>query len=380
MQRILYVDDDEANLEVLRAACEDEFDVVTASSGARALDLMRDQEFAVLLADQRMPGMTGVELLERVRDIAPDTIRILITAYSDITDAIAAINRGHVRRYLRKPWDPDELKATLHDAAEMFSSRRRLERLEQQLRDGERVYSLGLIAAGIAHELRNPLSVLTARLGLARSRIEKLREGFDAGTATADLREHLDKVAEFVDLAGKAGSQIVEIVEGVELGHRRRDEERVADLRDVVRRTVRTVRGTLIKRAVLDLDEGDAVWVRGSSTQLGQVALNLLVNALQALPEDRPRSDNRVSVRIESDDPRVRLLVDDNGPGVPADARERIFDTFFTTKKEGGTGLGLPISRRIVEELGGSLTVGDAPGGGARFVVELVRADVDGAR
>src|SRR5690349_6234363 len=111
--KVLFVDDDEANLAVSEAACGDFFEVLTASTAEAALACMRAEEVGVVIADQRMPGVTGLELLERVSVEFPDTVRILITAYGDIQAAVEAINRGRVRRYLRKPWEPDELRAEL---------------------------------------------------------------------------------------------------------------------------------------------------------------------------------------------------------------------------------------------------------------------------
>ena len=113
--KVLFVDDDEANLVVCEAACGEEFPVLLASSAAQALECMKKEEVGVIVADQRMPGTTGVELLERVREEYPDTVRMLLTAFSDIQAAIQAINRGRVRRYLRKTWEPGELKAEIAD-------------------------------------------------------------------------------------------------------------------------------------------------------------------------------------------------------------------------------------------------------------------------
>src|SRR5206468_5843155 len=106
---VLFVDDDEDNLKVWEAACSEDFKVLTASSAEQALTLLRENEVGVILADQRMPGTTGVELLARVRTGFPETIRMLISAYSDLGTAMDAINRGNVRRYLRKPCDVQEL-------------------------------------------------------------------------------------------------------------------------------------------------------------------------------------------------------------------------------------------------------------------------------
>ena len=118
--KILFVDDDEGNLVVCEAHCSPEFEVLTAQSAEDALVLLSKEEVGVVVADQRMPGVSGVELLERVRDEYPDAVRILITAYSDLSSAIGAINRGQVRRYLRKPWQPEELIAVLRDAIDVY--------------------------------------------------------------------------------------------------------------------------------------------------------------------------------------------------------------------------------------------------------------------
>jgi two-component system NtrC family sensor kinase len=126
-----------------------------------------------------------------------------------------------------------------------------------------------------------------------------------------------------------------------------------------------------MRTASLELDVTCAPKVKASPTKLGQVVLNLIVNAMQAL-SSRPRSENVVSVRLRVEDAWAVLEVADNGPGIPEQDLIRIFDPFFTSKVGVGTGLGLAISRRIVEEIGGSLIAGrDDRLGGARFVVRL---------
>src|SRR4051794_16779011 len=172
--RVLFVDDDEENLLVAEAVCGDDFSVLTARSGAEALSLMRSHEVGVIISDQRMPEMTGVELLEKVQAEFPDTVRLLVTAYSDISAAIDSINRGQVRRYLRKPWEPEELKAEISDALERYLTQRRVRELERRLIQTERVYALGIVAAGIGHELRNPISWISTNLQHSLSELEEL--------------------------------------------------------------------------------------------------------------------------------------------------------------------------------------------------------------
>ena len=368
---ILYVDDDAANLTVLQAACADEFDVVTAESAEVALAIMRQHEIAVLLVDQRMPGMTGVELFEATREHYPDAVRILITAYSDLTDAINAINRGQVRGYLRKPWEPEHLKATLREALEVYDTRRKVRELERRLLETERVYSLGVVAASVAHELRNPLTALLTTLDLAEMRLKSLIDGLSSGRSIPpDEVDSLKKLGDQITRAKQAVDQITEITSGIELSHRRRDEERTADMKEVANLTLRCVRAELLKRAQIQVEIEPSPVVQGSPNKLGQVVMNLLINALQALP-DRPRGQNLVSLRLRPAGDFVRLEVEDNGSGIPKDVLVKIFDPFFTTKTHGGTGLGLAISKQIIEEVQGRISVESELGRGTRFSVEL---------
>jgi signal transduction histidine kinase len=367
---ILYVDDDQSNLVVLKATCAGELNVITASSGAEGLEILSHEEVAVLLVDQRMPGMTGVEVLEVARELYPDTVRILITAFTDLTEAIAAINRGHIRRYLRKPWEPGELKAALREGVEIYQTRRKITELETRLIETERTYALGVVAAGVAHELRNPLAALGMNLELARMRVGAIRGSVEAGqmvdvTVIESLASALQKIETAADTAQK-------ITEGLELPHRRRDEELTANLEEILRLTLKTVRAALLKKAQLEVEVSPVPEIQGSPRELGQVLINLLINSMQALP-DRPRSECTVGVRLEPapDDGWVSLRIYDNGEGIPEDLVSQVFDPFFTTKTQGGTGLGLAISKKIVEEAGGTIDVESAIGKGTAFTVRL---------
>ena len=315
--------------------------------------------------------MTGVELFEATREHYPDTVRILITAYSDLTDAINAINRGQVRGYLRKPWEPEHLKATLREALEVYDTRRKVRELERRLLETERVYSLGVVAASVAHELRNPLTALLTTLDLAEMRLKSLIDGLSSGRSIPpDEVESVKKVGDQISRAKQAVDQITEITSGIELSHRRRDEERTADMKEVANLTLRCVRAELLKRAQIQVEIEPSPPVLGSPNKLGQVVMNLLINALQALP-DRPRGQNLVSLRLKPAGNCVRLEVEDNGSGIPQDVLVKIFDPFFTTKAHGGTGLGLAISKQIIEEVQGRISVESELGRGTRFSVEL---------
>jgi C4-dicarboxylate-specific signal transduction histidine kinase len=369
--KVLFVDDEEGNLLVSEAVCGDDFDVLTARSGAVALELMRAYEVGVIVSDQRMPEMSGVELLEKVQAEFPDTVRLLVTAYSDIGAAIDAINRGRVRRYLKKPWEPEELKAELADALERYQTRRRLRELERRLIQTERVYALGIVAAGIGHELRNPISWITTNLQHSLAELGELSEALKANDAPL-AGAKVDEIRAALQDASMGAERVAEIVYAIQLSMvRPAGESEIVDLEEVVHLSLRLVEGELRRACKLDLQVSGSPRVRGSRTQLSQIVVNLLINGIHAVAKLVP-GEATIAVRIGTDGKLASLEVADNGSGVPDADRERIFDPFFTTKPGVGTGLGLAISRKIAAELGGALEVErDGRLGGAVFRLTL---------
>jgi len=130
---ILYVDDEVNNLTAFRATYRREFIIHTAESAAKGLEILKEHKINLILTDQRMPNMTGIEFLEEVLKINPDPIRILITGYADINAVIDAINKGQVYRYISKPWNDQELRLTILNAFEVYTLREENKVLTQQL-------------------------------------------------------------------------------------------------------------------------------------------------------------------------------------------------------------------------------------------------------
>jgi signal transduction histidine kinase len=368
---VLYVDDDRANLVAFRAMAEPQYDVVTARSGEEALQILEKRpDVAVLISDQRMPGMSGIDLCERVFASHPDTVRMLVTAYSDLSAAIAAINRGHVSRYLHKPWNADELLATLRDAVERFRLRTTVQRLQVRISETERMYALGVLTASIGHELRTPLGVVSSNVSFARRALEECRAklGSAAAAQLADLQEI---EAALVD-AEDGAQRLMEVVEGISLSSRNESAKvtrQPVDLTHVVRSVLRLLRSEAQSRAQLVVELNARPTVLGTATRIGQVLLNLVLNAIQAMPQ-RPYDSNQVKVVLVERDGRAIIEVIDNGSGIEPAQLLRIFDPFFTTKQK-GTGLGLAIARQIIEELEGQLSVESTVGVGTRFTVAL---------
>src|SRR6478672_11710127 len=185
---ILYVDDEEKSLKYFTRAFDEHFRVFTASNAADGFRLLEQHkdEIGVLMTDQRMPGEKGVQLLEKARQLRPKIIRILATAYSDFEAAVDAVNSGAIYKYVHKPWDIPMLEMTLRRALEFY--------LVQKERDGllkeklsvlhnlmitDRVMSLGVLAAGLGHHIRNSLVAVRTFLDLAPEKLEEEKVDFE---------------------------------------------------------------------------------------------------------------------------------------------------------------------------------------------------------
>src|SRR5712671_870085 len=179
---VLYVDDEEKSLKSFTRAFEDQFQILTAARADDGLKLVEQHKdtLGVLMTDQRMPGNKGVWLLEKARQVQPRVIRILATAYSDMDAAIAAINSGAIYKYITKPWDPPTLEFTLKRALEFFIVQRERDQLLREkltvlhnMMIADRMVSLGLLAAGLSHHIRNSLVAVKTFLDLAPSKLKE---------------------------------------------------------------------------------------------------------------------------------------------------------------------------------------------------------------
>ena len=370
---VLFVDDDDSNLVVWEAACSEEFRVLVAPNAEAALALMSTYEVGVVLSDQRMPGTTGVELLERVRVDYPAAVRLLITAHADLGAAIDAINRGNVRRYLRKPCSLYELRAALRDAMEHYELRARVRSMERRQLVTERVYALGLVAAGLGRELARPAESIRDSVSLARNELRHILEGLE--DARSDKRLVRAKLAELEARLGAAldgVERVMSLAHSVALpgSHVEMDEVHICD---VLRVALRIVRGEIRHRADIELDLAEVPAVKGSGTKLSQVVLNLLVNAIEASADTEERGLIRVSLR--RDGAFVVLEISDSGPPIPVSDLPHLFDPFHASTTRRGMGIGLAISKSIVEEMGGHIEAANQPRGGAFFRVTLPAAN-----
>jgi len=236
--------------------------------------------------------------------------------------------------------------------------------LEAQLVFADRMASMGTLAAGVAHEINNPLAFITANLEFALSEVQSHQPALAAAAgALEDAREGTNRVRNIV--------RDLKIFSRVDAG-----DEDLVDVRQVLRSAVNVTHNELRHRATVQLELAPVPFVRASGQRLGQVFVNLLINAAQAMTEGHA-DENRIRVAcFSTPDERVMVEVADTGCGIPPENQARIFEPFFTTKPVGvGTGLGLSVCHGIIERLHGEITVESRVGQGATFRVLLPRAD-----
>ena len=353
---VLFVDDEEPNLVVFEAVCGDEFPVLTASSAMAGLELMKEHEIGVVLTDQRMPGMTGIELLEKVELEYPEAIRLLITAYSDLQAAEDAINRGHVRRYMRKPWEPETLRAELRDAIDLYTLNTRVKELESRLLDTERAYSLSVVASGLAGELRNPVGWIRNNLTVIETSVDAAMAALEEETPNVNrARGTLAQVANAVTDARDGVKRILELTDEMSKGPEEAPAE-VVDLADTVRVALRKAESSGLRgRALIEVATGVETKVLAPRTNVVQIALNLLANAVQRA-SNREGGGGVVRVSTAILGGKAVLDVSDNGPVIQGEL-DAVFQPFGVGGRLQGAGVGLAISKRIAEELGGQLVV-----------------------
>ena len=395
MEKILYVDDEEINISIFTMSFEKKFNVIACRSGEEALNKFKENgDVAVVISDQRMPGMTGVELLSEIYRLNPDPIRMILTAYSDSSDVIDAVNKGHIYQYIQKPWNLGDLRQRLSRAVDMFtlakSNRRLFEEIEeknielmaanQQLKKEielqaelekqrraveikllaqSKLASLGEIATGIAHELNQPITYI-------KIITESIRR--DLQCSNLDLNELSEDMLE----SAKQIKRISKIIDHLRVFGREDPLETSTLLLSETLKNSLILFGNKIanKHIKLNYDISEQLYpLEGNDTQLEQVMINLFQNSIDALDgTDAPE----INISIHNNSNDVLFVFKDNGLGMNSQTMERIFEPFFTTKEVGkGTGVGLSIVYGIIKEHKGTIECESSPGQGTVFTITL---------
>jgi len=366
--RILVIDDELANVRLLERMLGDAgYRQVRGTTDSRqVLALYAEFQPDLILLDLMMPHLDGIEVIRQLQIPEAVFLPVLVLTADATSEAKKRALEAGAKDFLTKPFDRLEVLLRIKNLLDTRTLYLGLERhnrsLEQivnertqRLLQSEKVATMGSLLAGVAHELNNPLSVVLGQAHLLRGRAtdRSLVERADKITAAADRCARI--VKNFLALARQRPPERTDV----------RLDQVVQEAIELLAYELRTSN----VEVVLEL-AGDLPVVWADAHQLHQVVVNLLANAHQAMR--RMDTERRITIRTRLERERLLLEVIDTGPGIPAEIQSRIFEPFFTTKPQGeGTGLGLSLCKRMLEEHDGTITAESEVGRGTTFRIEL---------
>jgi signal transduction histidine kinase len=360
--RLLVVEDDQGIREPLAALLSEEgYEIALAENGQDALGKLRAGRTPDLIVlDLRMPVMDGWEF-RAIQKQDPTLGLIPVVAIS--ADASAQAVAISADAYLRKPLDPSELLRTI----ERILFDREWRQMSARLEEAERLASLGRVAAGVGHEINNPLAFVVLNLEQALGDLRATPGGLNPATAGG-----LSGVVSLLEDCQNGLERIRCAVGNLQRLSRRDDQDRApVDIVKIIEQSVSMAWNQIRHRARFVRRLGAVPSIQGNAQALGQVFLNLLVNAAQAIPEGNTEG-NEIAVGTKAEGDQIMVEIRDTGGGIAPEILSRIFDPFFTTKAVGtGTGLGLFVSRQTVTEHGGHVAIESHVGKGTVFRVFL---------
>lgn len=363
MARILVVDDENGPRQSLRMLLKEDYQVHLADGVCSALEILEQEPVDVIITDIRMPHQNGLDLLREAKRRCADIQVIILTGYGQLDTAVAAIDGGAFA-YIEKPFDNAVILEKIQSCLKKQRQERTRRALEYLALEANRFETMGYLVTGAMHDLGTPLSVIATNIDLLLNRLDEMF-GESPCSRLEDTRKRLETMQNQV----KHCSDLVRTT--MSFIRRAPGSSPSVSLNNVIEMCLDVARPFLVNHCVaaqmelapgLPNFEGDLVMVR-------QAVLNLIYNASQAMRDQtEPR---QIRLRTWTEPGYIGLSVEDTGPGVPAEYRERIFETLFTTKGKHGTGLGLTVVKHVMEQHNGEVWLEQPPLRGARFVLRF---------
>lgn len=363
---ILYLDDEQVNLDVFEASFDDEYEVLTANNFKKALELLRLNEIKVVITDQRMPDITGIEFIQLTQPLNPHTVFIIISAFPDNDVLLSSINKTSLFRFMVKPWHEFDMRQTIEAAIKLYNSKNEKQKLMLDLQianakaqESDRLKKAFL--ANLSHEIRTPLNAIL---------------GFSSILDTAINKE---KLKDYKKVIEDSGHQLLSVIEDIitmseleskNMGANLSGFDLIVFFRNLERRYSALLAGKEIELKIEGINKYKELTVFADKSKLHEVFNQLLNNALKFTEK------GQVSFGIVRQESPV-FFVRDTGIGIPVDKQKVIFEKFrqeneqVVSRTYGGNGLGLSIAREFVEMQGGNIWVHSEKGKGAAFYFTL---------
>jgi signal transduction histidine kinase len=372
LPQILVIDDEMGPRESLRMLLKPEYNVQTADCVEAGIKLLKEKHPDTIVMDIRMPGMTGIDGLRKIREIDPHLSVIMLTGFGALETAQEALRLG-ANDYISKPFDACEMREVIGRNVERTRLQRASDsasseikelnnRLLKELAQKERLASLGQASAEFVHDLGNPLTIVWGYVQLLAKKLEKAENGGEAENA-ASIRElniieqNVRMCRDLLNMWQSYGS-----VEGAP--------HKPISVSAILREVIKGVDGMAAQSGVdlkATVSDDDCTLI-GDAVQINRAVQNVILNAVQASAEKK----GSVTVDCKQKEFYVDIRVADTGSGIDPAQMSKIFDPYFTTKQgKSGTGLGLYITKKVVEDHNGSIKVDSTPGVGTTFTLRL---------
>lgn len=372
LPQVLVIDDEMGPRESLRMLLKPIYQVHTADSVEIGLKLLNEKKPDAIVMDIRMPGMTGIEGLRRIRQIDPHLSVIMLTGFGALETAKEALRLG-ANDYISKPFDAREMREVISRNVERTRLHRTSEsaageikelnnRLLQELAQKERLASLGQASAEFVHDIGNPLTIVWGYVQLLAKKLEESEPTDDPNAVSSN------KELEIIEQNVRLCRDLLTMWQSY--GSVEATPRKLISISDIVREVVAGV-GAMAKETPVELKcdvTEDPCSLMGDAVQITRAIQNVIINAIQASGDRK----GTVEVSCIRKDFYVDVRIADTGQGISPEQIARIFDPYFTTKQgKSGTGLGLFITRKVVDDHNGSIKVDSTPGIGTTITIRL---------
>jgi signal transduction histidine kinase len=352
--RVLYIDDEDNNLQAFKASFRRQYEIYTAISAAEGLKILQNVNIQVIIADQKMPNTTGVEFFKSITETYPDPIRILLTGYTDIEALADAINHGDIYRYITKPWNDLELHNSIKNAYDAYKAkidlRNKIAELEKTNDELNRfIYS-------ISHELRAPLVSVIGIVNLVK--MEGLYDS--SGEYWGLIETCSNKLDYYIQKTLQYYKNNKTIADNSEIDFK----GLINDLIEVYAYTDKETRFTV------NVDQQHIF--KGDLFRIEVILGNLISNAIKYQKETE--TDKKVSIDVEVNKEVAHISISDNGMGILNEHLEKIFTQFFKSKVHHGSGLGLFIVKEALNKIDGRISVSSDIDHGTTFKITIPNA------
>jgi two-component system probable response regulator PhcQ len=373
---ILYVDDEEKSLKYFKETFGEKFSVLTAPNAFEGYQLLREHmaQTAILMTDQRMPGEKGIQLLEKARLLKPQILRIMVTAYSDLETAIESVNTGAIYKYITKPWDIPQLEVTLQRGLEFFIVQSERDQLLREKMSTlynvmltDRILSLGILAVGLSHHLRNSLVAVKTFLDLAPTKLKEEHLEIEQMRNPDFWKDYYQKVQVQMDKVVGLLSDLWESSEKPSLEFQDK-----VNIRQVLEQAVLNVKEDLDLKKIGVQNEIPASLpeIRVDAKKFQRLFELLLKEETASLSPGGKMKWAALAIGPKEGPAEIQIELEDDGPGLSQDALQSLFDPFFVRSgKPNEFGIYLMTCFFIIYHHGGRIKARSEKGRGNIFTM-----------